>query len=192
MAKALTADSKRFYEASKFAVTQKAFGTPEPLAFPDYLLMSRNYYEESWAFTTKKRLKNVVVIMEWVPAASDLAISSGSRTFDEAELAQLRTIFDLFDTDGSGTISADELVEVLVAIGITGDAQSIVAALLAGIHTSRADEDDEASFENFVDILGRESLFQVSHRPCPFIRADPPSAFLLNTAACEEERVAAN
>ena len=50
------------------------------MAFPEYLLLSRNYYESSWASTAKKRLKNIVAVMEWVPDAAELSISGQART----------------------------------------------------------------------------------------------------------------
>lgn len=55
-----------FYPLSKFAVTTKMTAAPEPLQMPDDLLVSKNYFKLKW-LKSMRRLKNVVVTMEWVP-----------------------------------------------------------------------------------------------------------------------------
>ena len=47
-------------------------GRPLPLTFPRYLLMSHNYYRQSWALNPKghRRLKNIYVLLEWCPPRS--------------------------------------------------------------------------------------------------------------------------
>ena len=61
-----------FYPVSKFAVTTKVTAAPEPLQLPDDLLVSKNYFKLKW-LKSMRRLKNVVVTMEWVPDLELLA-----------------------------------------------------------------------------------------------------------------------
>ena len=37
------------------------------LKFPPYMAASRNYYKPSWGFSAYRRLKNVLLVAEWVP-----------------------------------------------------------------------------------------------------------------------------
>lgn len=45
---------------------------PRPIAFPEYLYLSNNHYKAGWSWNTFRRLKNVIVVMEWIPDWSDL------------------------------------------------------------------------------------------------------------------------
>ena len=47
---------------------QGFFKKTEPeLTFPRYMVMSQNHYKPSWGTKHYRRLKNIVVYMEWVP-----------------------------------------------------------------------------------------------------------------------------
>ena len=48
---------------------------PQQLAgLPSYVLFSRNHTDGAWATRAPRRLRNVVVAMEWVPRADALAL----------------------------------------------------------------------------------------------------------------------
>jgi centrin-1 len=49
--------------------------------------------------------------------------SSGQITLSEAQEAQIREVFYLFDTDGGGTIDVKELNSAMMALGFQADAQ---------------------------------------------------------------------
>lgn len=56
-----------FYPLSRFAVLPKLSNiNPTPLKFPEYMLISKNHFKPKW-LKTHRRLKNVIVNMEWVP-----------------------------------------------------------------------------------------------------------------------------
>lgn len=50
--------------------------THRPLPFPSPLLLSRNYYNPAW--TGLRRLKNVIILLEWTPDKGSLALISDS------------------------------------------------------------------------------------------------------------------
>ena len=79
------------------------------------MLFSRNHTDGAWAARAPRRLRNVVVAMEWVPRADALAlrkasvIDSGALT--EGQEAALRQAFKLLDIDDSGRLDANEVRE---------------------------------------------------------------------------------
>jgi hypothetical protein len=55
------------------------------LHFPAPLLLSRNYYNPAW--TGLRRLKNIIVLLEWTPDTGQLGLLSGPEHTAAAELA---------------------------------------------------------------------------------------------------------
>jgi hypothetical protein len=49
-----------FYPAKEFKLFAR-----QPIALPDYMQMSNNYFDKRWS--GHRRVKNVVVVMDWVP-----------------------------------------------------------------------------------------------------------------------------
>ena len=56
-----------FYPLSDFRVFVSATSKLNPLEFPPYLALSHNFHAQKWWEKAHRRLKNVVVLMEWVP-----------------------------------------------------------------------------------------------------------------------------
>jgi Ca2+-binding EF-hand superfamily protein len=110
---------KHFYPASKFSVKNYLFSKGVSLDFPDYLHMSRNYYEPSWGMKTHRRLKNVIVTMDFVPSKADLReVAAVGKAFTPAQEKNLKKAFSMADADQSGGISMAELKEVLKAVDV--------------------------------------------------------------------------
>jgi hypothetical protein len=60
--------SMGFYPLSKFSIFLNMMRSNDTLHFPEYLWVSRNHYQLAWKFNrSRRRLKNVIVIMEWTP-----------------------------------------------------------------------------------------------------------------------------
>jgi hypothetical protein len=59
-----------------------------PFPFPAPLLLSRNYYDPGW--TGLRRLKNVIVLAEWAPAAGQLSLLSDAEHAAAAGLTARR------------------------------------------------------------------------------------------------------
>jgi len=75
--------SKVFYPASEFTVYGAGRIRPKPLSFPPFLMFSPNYYKPSWSnSSTHRRLKNVIMVMEWIPDTAKLG-----EELDEVERA---------------------------------------------------------------------------------------------------------
>ena len=58
-----------FYKANSFAIFKNLIRPNEVLKFPEFLLVSSNHFRLEWMMRrSMRRLKNVVVVMEWSPA----------------------------------------------------------------------------------------------------------------------------
>lgn len=119
--------ARPFYPLSDFRAFS-SLSTGASLAFPSYLKVSANYYKPEW-WREPRRLKNVVMIMEWLPelhssrndahASSSSAPSQGATTsLSDEQRAKLAATCNMIDADGSGTISLEEFSDLLVAVGI--------------------------------------------------------------------------
>jgi len=68
------AKSKIFYPVSEFTCYGADRIRPHTLNFPAYLLMSPNFHKPGWNQTNvHRRLKNVIVVLEWIPNLSKMA-----------------------------------------------------------------------------------------------------------------------
>jgi Ca2+-binding EF-hand superfamily protein len=65
-----------FYSLSSFALE----GRPLPLSFHRSLLMSHNYFRQSWALYQRehRRLKNIYILLEWCPPRTSISSVNGS------------------------------------------------------------------------------------------------------------------
>ena len=104
-----------FYPLKTFKVHKGVGKTTAPLAFPDYLYLSKNYFREGWALNGHRRLKNLTVVLDWVPDSSKLTTdtSGGGGAFTASQESALRTAFEMFDTSGNGRLQETDLREVL-------------------------------------------------------------------------------
>ena len=72
-----------FYPASQFRLHART-----PLPFPQYLQVSRNYFNLGWV--GDRRLKNAVMVLEWVPSTKQLSpLPTGAAEMSEAQQARL-------------------------------------------------------------------------------------------------------
>ena len=63
-----TTPSLGFYPLSKFTIFKSTTSTT--LDFPSFTLVSNNHYKAEWSLTkTLRRLKNVIVVLEWHPSS---------------------------------------------------------------------------------------------------------------------------
>jgi hypothetical protein len=59
--------------------------TTPALAFPSYLHLSRNYFRQGWAFNSHRRLKNLIIVMDWVPDTTATYPGGGDDDDEEEE-----------------------------------------------------------------------------------------------------------
>lgn len=69
----------QFYRASDFCLWKRS-----PLQMPGYLALSHNYFDKRWSGA--RRLKNVVMVLDWVPDMT--ALRTYSRGYGDLSLAQ--------------------------------------------------------------------------------------------------------
>ena len=128
------------------------------------MLFSRNHTDGAWATRAPRRLRNVVVAMEWVPRADALAlrkasvIDSGALT--EGQEAALRQAFKLLDIDDSGRLDANEVRELLAAVHSDVDVEDLLAARLDD-GLLDADGSGDFDFEEVARALRSQALHQV-------------------------------
>jgi Ca2+-binding EF-hand superfamily protein len=135
--------SNHFYPASEFSVKNHVFSKGVKMEFPDYLMISRNYYERKWSLKTHRRLKNVIVTMDFVPSKAALReIAAVGKPFTDEQEKSLKRAFMGADNKNSGSISVDELKEVLRAVDVDVDG-----------------EDGDRFFENMPDVQSRVITF---------------------------------
>jgi Ca2+-binding EF-hand superfamily protein len=113
-----------FYPASEFAVKNYLFSKGFALKFPDYLYMSKNYYEKAWNTKSHRRLKNVIVTMDFMPSKAALQeVAAAGKPFTGAQEKMLSRAFSGADNEKSGAISLEELKEVLKAVDVDVDGE---------------------------------------------------------------------
>jgi Ca2+-binding EF-hand superfamily protein len=134
---------KYFYPATSFTVKNYLFSRAIGLEFPDYLLISKNYYEKAWSLKTHRRLKNVIVTMDFVPSKSALReVAAVGKPITEEQEKILKRAFVGANSNSSGAISVTELKEVLRAVDVDVDG-----------------EDGDRFFDQMPDIQGRVITF---------------------------------
>lgn len=99
-------------------------GHPLPLSFPKYLLMSHNYFRQSWALNPRghRRLKNVYVLLEWCPQkAGPSSAGAASAIADAAreplaptpltlrQIDRWTRIFSMLDSNHDGRVDGADL-----------------------------------------------------------------------------------
>lgn len=95
--------------------------------------MSSNYYKRIWSFKTHRRLKNIIVFMDFAPSkAAMIQVSDVGRGFTPIQENNLKKAFQVADRGSSGGISFGELKEVLKAVDVGLEGED-GAKLLANI-----------------------------------------------------------
>lgn len=111
----------QFFQSSNFSVKNSVFGKAVGMKFPDYLYMSNNYYEQGWGLKTHRRLKNVIIIMEFCPSKSMLQEVAAGKSFAATHEKILKRAFATPDGRTAAYIKVSELKEVLRAVDVIGD-----------------------------------------------------------------------
>jgi Ca2+-binding EF-hand superfamily protein len=116
--------SHPFYQCSEFYVYKdlalfKSGG--KALTFPKYTYITENHFHRVWCMTTYRRLKNIVVTLEWVPqkgklatvTATDYEGEQGTFRLTPEQKTQIKRCFDMLDYDKRGALSQSEFAEFL-------------------------------------------------------------------------------
>ncbi|KAJ9441712.1 putative nucleoredoxin 1-2 [Diplonema papillatum] len=116
--------AKQFYAMEDFRMYRK-----RNIAFPESLMASRNFFDLRWG--GERRIKNVVCLLEWVPAAAALAIKDKpSRDFGAVCAPPLSGILKFFGDEKSCDLSTT--VDILkIALGTAPKRAEIKKTLFA-------------------------------------------------------------
>ena len=150
-----------FYPASEFNVKNSLYSKGVSLNFPEYMLVSRNYYERGWGLKTHRRLKNVIVVMDFAPSKANLReVASVGKAFTPQQERNLMRAFTVADANQSGGISVTELKEVLKAIDVDVDTEG--KQFLASMHQGGdLNRDGSISFEELKKMLTQRKFYRV-------------------------------
>jgi hypothetical protein len=138
------------------------------LNFPAPLLLSRNYYNPTW--TGLRRLKNIMVLLEWTPDTGRLALLSGPEHTAAAELASWQ--------EAAIARSHELLTFHQSTVGIMGDAKLSRSGLASAVLASTGELANETVLDTLILKFGdgssdggvsaqslRDMLVQGSLRP---------------------------
>lgn len=139
------ASKLNYYPLNQFSIFKNVLRPNETLKFPDFLWISRNHFHLEWTLNrTLRRLKNVIVILEWEPRnqengkapqqpqhfsaqAAMIQLVAGARggskafgdsgvdstvSFTTTQERALERCFHMFDVDGDGKLSSDDIDNV--------------------------------------------------------------------------------
>lgn len=70
-----------------------------------------------------------------------------TKNLDRERVEKLKEVFDLFDYDGSGTISNDEFVNTIKALDVKDNAEAMIEALKA------KNAEGDIDFATFVSVI---------------------------------------
>ena len=92
--------------------------------FPPYMFLSQNHYVVGWGLKTHRRLKNIIVLMEWIPSRGGLTwLENTNSTFSSQQEVSLKKAFDMVDVDNSGSLTREEVKFVLSAVDVDMDGE---------------------------------------------------------------------
>eukprot|EP00928_Gymnodinium_smaydae_P064899 TRINITY_DN48130_c0_g1_i1.p1 TRINITY_DN48130_c0_g1~~TRINITY_DN48130_c0_g1_i1.p1 ORF type:complete len:1108 (+),score=142.18 TRINITY_DN48130_c0_g1_i1:88-3324(+) len=138
-----------FYPLAEFSVNNGILGQAcEPLeGLPSYTFLSENHYRRSWSLTGKRRLRNVICFLEWVPdvsALKRLRMPSNAELTSE-QRAQLREVFKLYGKGDSKSIDNHELLMLFRALDLDLEGQAAASCVTKGKLTFEQIEEDVSS-----------------------------------------------
>lgn len=110
-----------FYQASDFGLPTGVKGEgPIRSKFPDYVMLSQNFHKSAWETGGFRRLKNVIIVMEWIPDITQLKMQvkpKGSQMMSveqEQRLLRALRLFKVVSREG-GPMQKNEVRELLQA-----------------------------------------------------------------------------
>ena len=119
-----------------------------------------------WGLRTHRRLKNVIVVMEWVPSKGALVEITGVEAagggFNKDQELSLRKAFELADASGTGGLNEQELKEVLRAVDVDVDGDE-GSAFVSDFFRRVADtnHDGTVSFEELKQMVAGGAYYKV-------------------------------
>eukprot|EP00931_Biecheleriopsis_adriatica_P057118 TRINITY_DN33879_c0_g1_i1.p1 TRINITY_DN33879_c0_g1~~TRINITY_DN33879_c0_g1_i1.p1 ORF type:complete len:3259 (+),score=710.44 TRINITY_DN33879_c0_g1_i1:1294-9777(+) len=127
-----------FYPLGEFAVNKGILNEScEPLAgLPSFVMLSENYYRQSWRLTSVRRLRNIICFMEWVPSVEHLkrlTVSPGALT--GVQRARLREALELCGggrEDCSAGLASEEVRTLCNVLDLGREGEALAAMMPPG------------------------------------------------------------
>ena len=125
-----------FYQCSDFYVYREPMagfkdGARPSVAFHPYLLMSENHFHRVWTLTSHRRLKNVVVLLEWLPDVDKVkevpAVEVGIMYDSPDRRMKLQRAFDMLSRtkeDGTNVLDRSGFARLVMLIDPTVGSES--------------------------------------------------------------------
>jgi len=132
-------EKQGFWPASDFAVHRSFLEKRGPLQWPDEIFFSSDHTHPRWRFSSHRRLKNLIVLMEWIPDVSALAVMSTANDgvkvppLIESQKARLQRIVAMYDAEARGALTEAHLRRVMGDLGLQPDADERDSAAIEGL-----------------------------------------------------------
>ena len=144
----------------RFKVKNYVYSKATSLKFPGFLLFSKNHYEPGWGLKTNRRLKNVIVYMDFTPSKAAIkTVSVSGKAFSAAQEQSLKRAFTMADTDKSGGISMQEVKEVLRAVDV--DVEGDDGDDFSNMFQNNLNVSGEVSFEQLKSMLAKKFNYRI-------------------------------
>jgi len=166
------ADRPTFYPWADFSVFKGTGDKSTPkLSFHHTMLVSQNYYRRQWSLSGNHRLKNICVIMEWVPDKEHLKTNEPptlptTRQKDaevkaarQAEEVKIKQLIEMYDNDGNGTLEFGEARPLFKDLGVTLTVDEVENALEDLDH----DGDGTIGTDELRDAIVNRNYYQIKH-----------------------------
>ncbi|KAL1530323.1 hypothetical protein AB1Y20_001232 [Prymnesium parvum] len=131
-------EKQGFWPASDFTVHRSFLEKRGPLQWPDEIFFSSDHTHPRWRFSSHRRLKNLIVLMEWIPDVSALAVMSTANDgvkvppLIESQKARLQRIVAMYDAEARGALTEAHLRRVMGDLGLQPDADERDSAAIEG------------------------------------------------------------
>eukprot|EP01052_Picozoa_sp_SAG31_P000390 SAG31_NODE_12_length_38498_cov_21.161671_6_plen_602_part_00 len=163
LAKPPAEGTQGFYPYSDFAIYTKVTSKSKDIAFPGFIHLSGNHYRKHWSLKSHRRLKNNIVMMEYIPDIEGLVtngVKGGSlskrKPMTIPQQEKLKAVFDIFDASGGGHMQPKELKQLLRAMDIDVDKdEKIIDEFIANEYSTGI------TFEQLKEAVHEQYFFRI-------------------------------
>jgi hypothetical protein len=107
-------------------VFKKLLSRPHPIGFPQDILISRNYFHHKWSLKTLRRVKNVIVVLEWIPSIRALTVLRQEPKPTPVQSQKLAKAMEMLGLKGEASVTVANLRLLMTALGIEVSAEIVV------------------------------------------------------------------
>ncbi|CAM9183768.1 unnamed protein product [Choristocarpus tenellus] len=126
--------------------------------------MSRNHYHLSWSLKTHRRIKNVIVLLDWTPDTTQLRPVTGAtegKVVSGEQETLLKKAFSLLDFDGDTRLGEEEFQDLLRALDVDVDNPSTGRATVVNIARAAGVTTPLVTFEQVRELMRTQAYVQI-------------------------------